>query len=264
MTYVGGTVLTTSGNGMSWANEVAWNGSGGGIFNNCPIPYYQQAINMSGNMGSTQWRNVPDVSMVSDNMELVYSFLPTNGPLQCCIVQPRGGTSFSTPLWAGFTALANEQAMATGHNPVGLINPAAEWIGNSSFYTNCFHDITVGNSTNLNPVGTINAYGNVTIANAFPAEPGYDLCTGWGSPNGTNLINALIAFDTAVWVDFNYNGGTQNGTFQYPFHTLAQATNAVPIAGNIIIKTAGSSPETLKILKPMIISAYGGTATIGN
>ena len=264
VTYVGGTVLSMSGNGAAWTNEIAWQGSGGGIFTGCPIPYYQQGINMSMNQGSTQWRNVPDVSMVSVNIEGVYSSRPTSGPLQCCIVSPIAGTSFSTPLWAGFTALANEQAAATGHNPVGLINAAAEWIGNSPFYANCFHDITVGNSTNSNPVGTLNAYGNVTIANAYQAEPGYDLCTGWGSPNGNNLINALIAFDSAVWVDFNYNGATQNGTFQYPFHTLAQGTNAVPIAGSIYIKTAGSSPETMHITKPMNIAAESGPATVGH
>jgi subtilase family serine protease len=264
VTYVGGTVLTMNGDGTSWASEVVWQGSGGGIFNACPIPYYQQDINMTMNGGSTQWRNVPDVSMVAVNIEGVYSYLPTNGPLQCCMVEPIAGTSFATPLWAGFTALANEQAAATGHNPVGLINAAAEWIGNSPFYTNCFHDMIGGNDTNSNPVGTTNVYGNITLANDFPATPGYDLCTGWGSPNGINLINALIAFDTTVWVDFNYSGATQNGTLQYPFHTLAQGTNAVPIAGNIYIKTAGSSPGTLEISKPMTISAFGGPASIGN
>jgi hypothetical protein len=65
-------------------------------------------------------------------------------------------------------------------------------------------------------------------------------------------------------VDFNYNGATQNGTFQYPFHTLAQGTNAVPIAGSIYIKTAGSSPETMHITKPMNIAAEGGPATVGH
>jgi hypothetical protein len=67
-----------------------------------------------------------------------------------------------------------------------------------------------------------------------------------------------------VWVDFNYNGAMQNGTLLYPFHTLTQGNNAVPSAGNIVIKTAGSSPETLTISKPMTISEFGGPASIGN
>ena len=271
VTYVGGTSLTMSGNGLSWSNEVVWQqgpegggASGGGIFNACPIPFYQQGINMSMNQGSTQWRNVPDVSMVSENIEVFYSSLPTNGPLQCCIVNGIGGTSCSAPLWAGFAALANQQAAATGHNPVGLINVAATSIGNGPSYTNCFHDITSGNSTNTNPVGTTNAYGNITIANDFQAAPGYDLCTGWGSPNGTNLINALLAFDSVVWVDFNYTGKAQNGTYDNPFTTLAQGVSAVPVGGNILIRTTGSTPVTPFINKAMKIGAYGGTVTIGN
>ena len=265
VTYVGGTSLTMTGDGLSWSNEVVWPGSGGGIFTNDPIPYYQQGINMTMNQGSSQWRNVPDVSMHADtDILVVSSYQPTNGPLQCCTITSVGGTSCSAPLWAGFTALANQQAAASGHNPVGLINAAAAWIGNSPFYTNCFHDITVGNDTNSNPAGTTNAYNNITIANDFQATPGYDLCTGWGSPKGVALIDALIAFDTVIWVDFNYNGGTQNGTFQYPFRTLAQGTTNVPTAGNIIIKTAGSSPETLTISKPMTISEFGGPATVGH
>ena len=271
VTYVGGTSLTMSGNGLSWSNEVVWQqgpegggASGGGIFNACPIPFYQQGINMSMNQGSTQWRNVPDVSMVSENIEVFYSSLPTNGPLQCCIVNGIGGTSCSAPLWAGFAALANQQAAATGHNPVGLINVAATSIGNGPLYTNCFHDITSGNSTNTNPVGTTNAYGNITIANDFQAAPGYDLCTGWGSPNGTNLINALLAFDSVVWVDFNYTGKAQNGTYDNPFTTLAQGVSAVPVGGNILIRTTGSTPVTPFINKAMKIGAYGGTVTIGN
>jgi subtilase family serine protease len=271
VTYVGGTSLTMSGNGLSWSNEVVWQqgpegggASGGGIFNACPIPFYQQGINMSMNQGSTQWRNVPDVSMVSENIEVFYSSLPTNGPLQCCIVNGIGGTSCSAPLWAGFAALANQQAAATGHNPVGLINVAATSIGNGPLYTNCFHDITSGNSTNTNPVGTTNAYGNITIANDFQAAPGYDLCTGWGSPNGTNLINALLAFDSVVWVDFNYTGKAQNGTYDNPFATLAQGVSAVPVGGNILIRTTGSTPVTPFINKAMKVGAYGGTVTIGN
>jgi hypothetical protein len=73
-----------------------------------------------------------------------------------------------------------------------------------------------------------------------------------------------LAFGQAVWVDFNYTGGTQNGTRDYPFKTLAQGTNAVPSGGNIIIKTAGVSHETMTISKPMSVQSYAGAATIGH
>jgi uncharacterized repeat protein (TIGR03803 family) len=90
-----------------------------------------------------------------------------------------GGTSFATPLWAGFTALVNQEAAANGQPPVGFLNPALYALGQSADYTNDFHDITVGN--NATP----------TSGGLFCAVPGYDLCTGWGSPKGSNLIYAL-------------------------------------------------------------------------
>ena len=45
----------------------------------------------------------------------------------------------------------------------------------------CFHDITTGNNTNL------------YSPNLYYAVAGYDLCTGWGTPTGSNLINVLAA-----------------------------------------------------------------------
>jgi len=69
VTYVGGTSLTMSGNGLSWSNEVVWQQGPEGAapvaeeFQRLPNSFYQQGINMSMNQGSTQWRNVPDVSM---------------------------------------------------------------------------------------------------------------------------------------------------------------------------------------------------------
>jgi hypothetical protein len=74
-------------------------------------------------------------------------------------------------------ALANQQAAANGDSAVGFLNPTIYQIGLSSSYDADFHDITSGN-------------------NGFPATTGYDLDTGWGSPNGANLINALAPTST--------------------------------------------------------------------
>jgi uncharacterized repeat protein (TIGR01451 family) len=64
---------------------------------------------------------------------------------------------------------------------MGIVNPAIYAIGKSSAnYASSFHDITTGNNfSDVSP-------------NQFSAVPGYDLCTGWGTPNGSNLINALV------------------------------------------------------------------------
>ena len=173
VTQVGGTNLKTTAPGGSYLSETVWNdgggiGSSGGISANFSIPPWQQGISMTSNYGSTTMRNVPDVAMTASNV-----YVRADGADQPNV----RGTSCAAPLWAGFTALINQQAAANGQPPVGFINPAIYAIGKSASYSNCFHDTTVGNN------GTSTKY---------PAVSGYDLCTGWGTPNGTNLINALV------------------------------------------------------------------------
>jgi subtilase family serine protease len=175
VTVVGGTDLAMNGVGASWQSESCWLGSGGGFITAVPIPNYQTTVNMTTNNGSTQHRNFPDVAMVASGIEVVHTD-PTTGPGQ---VMSSGGTSASAPLWAAFTALVNQQAQANGQPPVGFINPAIYAIGESSSYRYTFHDITTGNNSNN---------GNT---NQFSAVPGYDLCTGWGTPGGQPLIDAL-------------------------------------------------------------------------
>jgi hypothetical protein len=65
-------------------------------------------------------------------------------------------------------------------------------------------------------------------------------------------------------VDFNYTGSIQNGTFLYPFKTMAQGVSAVSAGGTIFIITGGSSSETMTISKVMTITANDGAATIGH
>ncbi|MEI8288467.1 MAG: protease pro-enzyme activation domain-containing protein [Verrucomicrobiota bacterium] len=180
ITLVGGTVLAMNGNGISYLSETNWNdnvtntrggywGSSGGISTNA-IPYWQTNISMAANHGSAAKRNIPDVALTAANCYIKYG----NGSSG-----PYGGTSAAAPLWAGYMALVNQQAALGGKPAVGFINPAIYAIGKSTNYTNCFHDITDGN--NYWPASPTN----------FPAVAGYDLCTGWGTPNGANLINAL-------------------------------------------------------------------------
>jgi hypothetical protein len=141
---------------------------------------------------------------------------------------------------------------------VGFINPAIYNIGLGPTYNNCFHDITFGNNTWSNS------------PNLYYAAPGYDLCTGWGSPNGVTLLNTLLHFAGPIYVDFNYTGPASNGqndgpgSYNYPYKTLAQGVSAVSNHGTIIIRSAGSSSETMTISKPMTINASDGASTIGN
>jgi hypothetical protein len=183
VTIVGGTQLTTGANAV-WQSETVWSSSSGGFSTNYPIPAWQAGVNMSLNHGSTTFRNLPDVAMCADNVFVVYN----NGSTGAAY-----GTSCAAPLWAGFTALINQQAASSGNNPVGFLNPAIYAIGmNANLSANCFHDITSGN--NISSFNPTNYY----------AVPGYDLCTGWGTPNGSGLINTLAPVDTLVLLPVPY------------------------------------------------------------
>jgi hypothetical protein len=174
ITCVGGTTLSTSGPGGIWTSETTWNwggtGTSGGVSSHYALPMWQEGLSMTANQASTTMRNIPDVALTADEVWVLYDD-GASGSF--------GGTSCATPLWAGFLALCNEQAANNGLPPVGFINPAVYALGKGSSYSTTFHDITTGSNTN-----------EVSPAK-YNAVTGYDLCTGWGTPRGTNLINAL-------------------------------------------------------------------------
>ncbi len=254
---VGGTELSMTGTASAWQSEVVWDyqfatgASTGYIETALPIPYFQQGINTTANGGSSSYRNVPDVAMCADYIEIVYTQGFTNKPAQTGLITGVGGTSAAAPLWAAFTALVNEQAASEGKPAVGFLNPAIYGLAQSALYTNFFHDVTNGNNVSSNS------------GNLYYAGPGYDNCTGLGSPNGAALINSLAGLAGPTFVNFNYSG-TQLGTYPQPFNTMAGGISAVSTGGTIIIETAGSTAETPTISKPMTITADDGPATIGN
>ena len=245
LTSVGGTSLTTSSSGTAWSSEKVWNwggneGSSGGISTNYTIPYWQTNVSMSANGGSTKYRNFPDVALTADAVEVVYS----NG-----ISAIFGGTSCAAPLWAGFTALVNQQAVGYGRTNVGFLNPALYAIAGSINYTNCFHDITNGNN-----IGT-------HTAGLFYAVTNYDLATGLGTPAGTNLINALAPpkvpylavppFSQSVAYGATVTFGTiAEGSSPLSYQWLFNGTN-LPATANV----SGTTTNTLTLTVVTLASA---------
>ena len=168
VTAVGGTDLTTNGPGGSWKSETGWSGSAGSPSKNkIPIPSYQQlpGVINSSNGGSTTLRNYPDVAAEANTNQYSCFDGGCSGGW--------GGTSYAAPQWAGYTAMANQQSIANGGSTLGFLNPALYAIGVGSSYDSDFHDIVSGSN------------------GGYKSVIGYDLVTGWGSPNGPNLINAL-------------------------------------------------------------------------
>jgi kumamolisin len=154
----GGTTLQASNDQI--VNETVWNdqpsgGAGGGGFSGVfPLPTWQSAFGITGG-----GRGVPDVSGDADP-NTGYNILVDG---ESAVF---GGTSAVAPLWAALVALINQQ---TG-KPIGYLNPL---IYTQAVEASGFHDVTQGNN------------------GSFSAGPGWDACTGLGSPDGAQLLAAL-------------------------------------------------------------------------
>jgi kumamolisin len=159
----GGTNLR--GNGSNISAEVVWNGqpqgggaTGGGVSNVFPLPNWQAGANVPQPGTPSGGRGVPDVAGDAD---------PATGYVirvdgKTMVI---GGTSAVAPLWAGLIAVANHQ----NGKQAGFIQPAIYAAKNKS----AFRDTTTGDN------------------GSFKAGPGWDACTGLGSPIAPRIISAL-------------------------------------------------------------------------
>lgn len=160
----GGTSLQISSGAIQ--SEVVWNdgssggATGGGVSETFPLPSYQSAANVPSSVNSGfAGRGLPDVAGDADPAT-GYQIIVDG---QSAVV---GGTSAVAPLFAGLIALINQQL----GKPAGFLNPS---IYASAPTANEFNDIVSGNN------------------GAYSASPGWDACTGWGSPIGTAISNSL-------------------------------------------------------------------------
>ena len=163
---VGGTVLTANPNTGAYISETAWPDSGGGFSHLYARPGYQDGV-----PGISTTRGVPDVA--GDAAEVGGMALVFTEDGRASLRSPPG-TSDSAPLWGGLVALADQSA----HRDLGFINPAIYSIARSASYHSAFHDVTT------DTVGT----------NGYPATPGWDPVTGWGTPSAQELIPLLANF----------------------------------------------------------------------
>jgi kumamolisin len=161
----GGSSLTVVNNAIT--SEVAWPDGGGGISALNPLPTWQTGIvPPSVNTGNPTGRGLPDVCADAD---------PDSGYIiyydgESSVV---GGTSAVATFWAGLLGRLN-QKLGT---PVGYFNPLLySTLGKS----NAFNDIVKGSN------------------GSYSAGVGWDACTGWGSPNGANLLQGFTTNTTTT------------------------------------------------------------------
>jgi kumamolisin len=211
-TAVGGTMLYAENGAIT--QEIVWNelgalqqnqyyfggATGGGVSDRYKtVPSYQTSagINLqSVNSPPAAGRAVPDVA---GNAGSTTGYLVSQPPGSSVAIAPVGGTSAAAPMWAALMACIRESLTTTlaGTIPVFFFNDFVYASGNTA----AFRDIVGGRDFSYdasgNPVlGAFTTTGNnrSTKVNGYYAQAGYDLCTGWGSPNGVELLNQLQAW----------------------------------------------------------------------
>jgi kumamolisin len=167
----GGTHLT--GSGSTITAETVWNdlpsngATGGGVSVTFPLPTWQAGAHVppSVNAGKFVGRGLPDVAGDADPGTGYQVGVDGTDTVV-------GGTSAVAPLWAGLIACINS-ALKT---PVGYFNPTL--YQQIAAKAGTFRDITSGNN------------------GSYKAGSGWDACTGWGSPNGAAILQALAGTPT--------------------------------------------------------------------
>jgi kumamolisin len=159
----GGTTLILAGSTIS--SEVVWNdlatgegATGGGVSESFRLPAYQTAPPVPPAPNGFSGRGVPDVAGNADPATGYSVSIDGTSAVY-------GGTSAVAPLWAALIARCNQAEGA----PLGFLNPS---LYRPPVALTC-HDITSGTNE------------------GYSAGPGWDACSGWGSPDGVRLLGAL-------------------------------------------------------------------------
>ncbi|HEY5109018.1 MAG TPA: protease pro-enzyme activation domain-containing protein, partial [Acidimicrobiales bacterium] len=245
VTGVGGTSLTTAAPGSP--TETAWNSdggaSGGGNSSQFVAAPWQQVVSAQSTSTSytcgpavnQQCREVPDVSASADPLHGDAIYFSGGW-------YPFGGTSQASPLWAAVVADTNQGCTA----PAGFLNPTLYGSGAAS----AMNDVATG---------TNNLFGGAK----YPAGPGYDLATGWGSPRAGTLL-ALLSGSAAGCPTVTglsaLSGPAVGGTPVTITGTgFGTGTPVVRFRG-VVAPVTTSTPTSVTVVTPNVI--VGGTAGV--
>jgi surface-anchored protein len=236
--YFSTTNDSNGGSAISYIPEAVWNetsasiaagyglsAGGGGVSSVFTKPTWQTGTGVPNDFA----RDVPDLSLnaaASHDGYLVCTEgscgtaattgCPTGG---CFAVY--GGTSVSTPAFAGILALVQQKIGAATANA----NPTIYALANSAYYGTVFHDVTTGNNDSPCTAGTTNCPTGGSIG--YSATTGYDQATGWGSVDAFVLANS--------WTLVTSGGGTTSGETST---TTVGASSASVTSGTSVTITA--------------------------
>jgi hypothetical protein len=211
---VGGTTLTYSGSGMR--SEAGWSGTGGGTSAYTPTPAYQNST-VPG-VGLPARRTVADVAFNADPSSGQFVAVMAAGSSAVSWVSA-GGTSLSTPQWAGLIAIANAQRALNAKGPLGA--PHAVLYGQIGAvpvnYASAFADVTRG--------------ANGSCATCL-AKLGYDPLAGLGTPNAGSMLQVLSGAAAAP---------------SAPLVTPASISGRVGTALSFTVAASGANPLTYSL-----------------
>nr|WP_315466580.1 S53 family peptidase [uncultured Undibacterium sp.] len=244
---VGGTSLTYSGSGTR--SEIAWSQTGGGVSAYIATPKYQTS-SVPG-MGTAARRTVADVALNADpSTGQFIASIPAGSNTVSWI--SAGGTSLSTPQWAGLIAIANANRLLAAKPLLGaphamLYGQIASVSGN---YSSAFLDITKGSD------------GSCATCTA---KAGYDHLTGLGTPNVTSLLN-LLSNTTVTPVPPTINAATISGQTGTPLTYTVSASSSNPLSYTLSGAPTGMSINAAGILSwnVPVVGNYSVTVTAKN
>ena len=198
ITGVGGTTLRTGAHEVYIAEE-AWNdlalgygATGGGVSSYWPLPDFQTSTQegigyLTFNGGSASYRNVPDVAAVGDPATGVAVYSQMNGGWNQV-----GGTSTSSPIWAGYLTIINAGLQYAGIGNLGWLNPALYLVGYSDedLPSKWLYGVQQGS----------NGY-----APDYPGYPGYFNGVGYSNTTGNGSLEGAL-FGTQLLISGSQPG----------------------------------------------------------
>jgi subtilase family serine protease len=249
---------TTGGSALSYIPEMAWNDSiarndlastGGG-----KSMYYVKPIWQTGTgVPADGARDIPDVSLPASPDHDGYYYYSA-GALGVV-----GGTSVSTPAFAGIVSILNQYLLSKGAiAKVGLanINPTLYHLAATT--NNVFHDITVGSNIVPCTIGTKDCP-NGSLG--YAAGVGYDLATGLGSVNAYNMVTNWSSLASSIGTTTNLvasptsfisTGSTTLTT------TVKPATGITAPTGSVVFSFGAKTLATVTL----VASGSNGIATL--
>ncbi|KVW64450.1 S53 family peptidase [Burkholderia ubonensis] len=243
---VSGNVLAVGGTHLVWSggarSETVWSNTGGGISQYTAVPAYQTPA-VPG-VGTLSRRSVADVAFNADPYTGQYIAVITPGSSNVSWYSA-GGTSLSTPQWAGLLSVANAQRTMGGLGALGLAQTVlySDIATHPSIYTSTFSDITQGSDG---------------ACAACSAHVGYDQPSGLGTPNATALLTVASSSSqaqTPVVTPISVSGVVGKPlsfsvavSAPHPVHwALSNAPRGMSISGAGIIRWAAPAAGTYAV-----------------